>query len=183
MEVKQLFGDIAELKGQILAESQNLQPEFQFCFGFKGEIDRFMDKWGKNKLIVPALAVATLGSILFMFADNMAFVIVAGIILMSGYMVLTALFGAKIRDYTPVGKAGLFQGIRMIFIVMIPMVTGPYIGQALSYIDPMTYINEYGEQVLQPNKFIFFGAAIIMGLCFIPTVYLIEKENRKHEHK
>ena len=146
-------------------------------------IGLFMDKWGKNKLIVPALAVATLGAILFMFADNMAFVIVAGIILMSGYMVLTALFGAKIRDYTPTGKAGLFQGIRMIFIVMIPMVTGPYIGQALSYINPMTYINEYGEQVLQPNKFIFFGAAIIMGLCFIPTVYLIEKENRKHEHK
>jgi uncharacterized membrane protein YphA (DoxX/SURF4 family) len=65
----------------------------------------------------------------------MVFVIIAATILMSGYMVSVAVFGAKIRDYTPAGKAGLFQGIRMIGMVLIPMVTGPYIGRGLSEIN------------------------------------------------
>lgn len=143
-------------------------------------IGLFMDKWGKNKLIIPALCVATLGATLFIFAKNMVFVIISGLILMSGYMVLTALFGAKIRDYTPVGKAGEFQGIRMIFVVLIPMVTGPYIGQGLSNINPITYVNEYGETVIQPNNLIFLGAAIVLALTAIPSVYLLIKERNEN---
>ena len=141
-------------------------------------IGLFMDKWGKNKLIIPALAVATIGAILFIFAKTMAFVIISGLILMSGYMVLTALFGAKVRDYTPEGKAGLFQGIRMIFVVMIPMVTGPYIGQGLSNINKQTYINEYGNVTLLPNNLIFLGTAVVLALTFIPVIILLINERK-----
>ena len=139
-------------------------------------IGLFMDKWGKNKLIIPALAVATVGAILFIFAKDMWFVIISGLVLMSGYMVLTALFGAKVRDYTPEGKAGLFQGIRMIFVVMIPMVTGPYIGLALSNINKVTYIDDYGEVAILPNQYIFLGVAIVLALTFIPVIILLRKE-------
>ena len=141
-------------------------------------IGLFMDKWGKNKLIIPALAVATVGSILFIFAKDMWFVIISGLILMSGYMVLTALFGAKVRDYTPEGKAGLFQGIRMIFVVMIPMVTGPYIGQGLSYINAVYYTDDYGQQALLPNNLIFLGVAIVLALTFVPVIILLNKERK-----
>lgn len=143
-------------------------------------IGLFMDKWGKNKLIIPALAVATTGAILFIFAENVPFVIVSGIILMSGYMVLTALFGAKVRDYTPEGKAGLFQGIRLLFVVMIPMVTGPYIGQALCNINPKYYIDDYGQEVLLPNNLIFLGLAVVLALTIIPVIILMKKEKEQN---
>ena len=95
-------------------------------------------------------------------------------------MVLTALFGAKVRDYTPEGKAGLFQGIRMIFVVMIPMVTGPYIGEALCNINKQTYINEYGKEVLLPNQYIFLGVAVVLALTIIPTIILMKNERKEN---
>lgn len=146
-------------------------------------IGLFMDKWGKNKLIIPSLIVATTGAVLFIFARNVPFVIISGLILMSGYMILTALFGAKIRDYTPEGKAGLFQGIRLLFVVMIPMVTGPYIGQALCNINPVYYIDDYGQEVLLPNHYIFLGLAVVLALTIIPIIILMKKEKEANELK
>ena len=90
-----------------------------------------MDKIGKTNLLIPSLLITVVGAFLMFYAKEMAFIIFAGIILMTGYMVSTAVLNAKIRDYTPANEAGLFQGVRMIFAVLIPMVTGPYIGEAL----------------------------------------------------
>ena len=41
--------------------------------------------------------------------------IVTGCVMMSGYMLVTAILSGVIRDHTPAGKAGHFQGIQMIF--------------------------------------------------------------------
>ena len=141
----------------------------------------FMDKIGKNKIIIPAICVAVLGGISMFFAKNQVGVMIAGTVLMSGYMIGTAVLGAKVRDYTPAKEVGLFQGIRMIFLVMIPMVTGPYIGQGVSYINKVEYVNEFGRTVIQPNGFIFLFAGIVIALAIIPTLIVIrkEKENAK----
>ena len=141
-------------------------------------IGLFMDKIGKTKLLIPALAVTILGAILMFFATRMTFIIIAGIILMSGYMVSTAVLNAKIRDYTPSNEAGLFQGIRMIFAVLIPMVTGPYIGEALYKSNPDTYLNEYNQLVTLPNANIFLGAAVALVVAIIPIIFIIINEKR-----
>ena len=86
----------------------------------------FMDKIGKNRIIFPAIGVTVIGGITMFFITNQIGVIIGGTILMTGYMIGTAVLGAKVRDYTPVKEVGLFQGIRMIFLVLLPMVTGPY---------------------------------------------------------
>ena len=141
----------------------------------------FMDKIGKNKIIIPAICVAVIGGIAMIFAKNQVGVMIAGTILMSGYMIGTAVLGAKVRDNTPTKEVGLFQGIRMIFLVMIPMVTGPYIGQGVSNINKVEYTNEFGRTVIQPNAFIFLFAGIVLALAIIPTIIVIrkEKENAK----
>ena len=141
----------------------------------------FMDKIGKNKIIIPAICVAVLGGIAMFFAHGQVGVMIAGTVLMSGYMIGTAVLGAKVRDNTPPKEVGLFQGIRMIFLVMIPMVTGPYIGQGVSYINKYEYVNDFGRTVVRPNAFIFLFAAIVIALAIIPTVIVIrkEKENAK----
>ena len=141
-------------------------------------IGLFMDKWGKNKLLIPAVVVAAVGAFIFFFAREMVMVIIAGTIMMSGYLVSCAVIGAKIRDLTPQKEAGLFQGVRMVFAVMIPMVTGPYIGQGLSYINAYTYVNDYGETVVAPNEYIFLGTSVILLLSLIPFVILLMKEKK-----
>ena len=142
----------------------------------------FMDKIGKNKIIIPSICVAAVGALLFFFANNMVFAIIAGIILMSGYLVSTAVFGAKIRDFTPKEGVGLFQGIRLIFMVLIPMVTGPYIGKALMHINMQTYTDpEFNITSIQPNQYIFLGAIVFFLLSLIPIIILLRKEKKNQQ--
>ena len=138
----------------------------------------FMDKIGKNRIIIPAIGVTVIGGIAMFFVKDQIGVMVGGTVLMSGYMIGTAVLGAKVRDNTPVKEVGLFQGIRMIFLVLIPMVTGPYIGQAVSYINKHEYRNEFGIKVVSPNAYIFLFAAIVIALAIIPTIIVIRKEKQ-----
>ena len=138
----------------------------------------FMDKIGKNRIIIPALAVGALGGLLMFFAKNQIMVIIAGIILMVGYLVGTAVLGAKIRDYTPEKEVGLFQGVRMVFVVMLPMVTGPYIGLGLSNINAQTYINDFNQVTILPNSYIFLGAAAILLFALVPVIIYIKMEKK-----
>lgn len=111
----------------------------------------------------------------------MGTIIPSGIVMMSGLMISTAALGAKVREYTPEKEVGLFQGIRMIFTVLIPMVTGPFIGEALyQNVVVDKYTNEFGELVTIPNEYIFLGAAIVMLFAIAPIVFIILKE-RKNE--
>ena len=136
---------------------------------------------GKNKIMIPAIIVTVAGAIgMFFVQKNFAMggVMIAGTIMMSGYMIGTAVLGAKVRDFTPENEVGLFQGVRMIFIVLIPMVTGPYIGRGVSYINAQTYVNEYNQTVIQPNSFIFLFAGLVILLAIIPTLIIIKKERQ-----
>ena len=141
----------------------------------------FMEKIGKYKLVFSALGASVVGGLLLFFLFDQIGVIIGGIILMTGYLVSTAVLGAKIRDYTPEKETGLFQGVRMVFIVMIPMVTGPFIGQGASNIEGVYKINEYGEYSVLPNQYIFLFAIIIISLAVIPLIFLMRKERKNNE--
>jgi len=141
----------------------------------------FMDRIGKNNIIIPAIGLTVIGGVTMFFVTNQIGVMIGGTILMTGYMIGTAVMGAKLRDYTPLKEVGLFQGIRMIFLVLIPMVTGPYIGLAVSYINKQEYVNEYGRTVISPNSFIFLFAGLIIALAIIPTLIIMKKEKKLNE--
>ena len=57
---------------------------------------------------------------------------IAGFIMITGYIFVSALCGSIVRDYTPTGEAGKLQGVRMIFSVLLPMLLGPMIGNAIN---------------------------------------------------
>ena len=136
----------------------------------------FMDKIGKYKLVYSALGATIIGAILLFVFKEQAGVIVGGIIIMTGYLIATAVLGAKVRDYTPENETGLFQGVRMVFVVMIPMVTGPFIGQGASHINGTFKMNNYGEMAILPNEYIFLFTAITMLFVLIPLLFLMKKE-------
>ena len=74
-----------------------------------------VDKYGKLRCLTPAAVVGFVGLVLMYFARAQWFVFVAGVVMLSGGMVVSACCQGLIRDYTPEGKAGLFQGIRILF--------------------------------------------------------------------
>ena len=146
----------------------------------------FMDKIGKNKIMIPALVVGAVGGGIIFFVPaetdfSQAGLIIGGIVLMTGYLVSTAVLGAKVRDYTPEKEVGLFQGVRMIFVVLIPMIIGPLIGNALCRIGGDPYTNEYGQTVYPPNKWLFLVTGIVFLTAIVPVVLMIRKEKKINE--
>ena len=136
-----------------------------------------VDKLGKLRCLMPAAVVGVAGLLLMYLARAQWFVMVAGIVMMAGGMVVSACCHGLIRDYTPEGKAGLFQGIRILFQVLIPMVTGPYIGVAVIRNTGMTY-EDLGVVKQVPTAEIFFAAAIVLVLMAVPVQLL-----KRHEAK
>ena len=131
----------------------------------------------KNKalcLVISAI-LSTIGLVIVSTSTNI-YVLLLGIApAVLGNVVLTIQFNASIKDFIPKGKAGLFQGIRMIFVVMIPMVVGPYLGDLACRSSNITYTNEFGINTIVPSKSMFLYAAVVSVFVFIPLFFLIKK--------
>ena len=139
---------------------------------------KVVDKHGKLTCVVPAAVVGILGLVLMYLARAQWFVAVAGIVMLGGGMVVSACCQGLIRDHTPEGKAGLFQGIRILFQVLIPMVTGPFIGVAVIRNTGMTY-EDLGTVKQVPTAEIFLAAAVVLLLLFVPVKLLKKREAAK----
>lgn len=126
----------------------------------------------------PGGGVMFAGLLGMFFARSMLAVILTGCIMMSGYMLVTAILSGVIRDHTPAGKVGHFQGIRMIFGVLLPMILGPAIGAAVIRGSDSTYV-DLGVVKTVPTPSIFLAAAIVLLLILPPVLALKKKEGTK----
>ena len=129
----------------------------------------------KAKGLVIGVALMTIGLFVLSTTTNIKGVLIGIAPTAIGYVVLGILFNASVKDFIPAGKAGLFQGIRMIFFVLIPMVLGPAIGDIACRSSMITYINEYGVETIVPAKSMFLYAAVVSILTFVPLFFLIKK--------
>lgn len=135
---------------------------------------RWIDRMGKLKFVYPALLAELIGLALMFMARQPWLVAIAGTILLGGNMLLGAVINALVRDYTPADKAGHFQGIRMLFAVLIPMVTGPYIGAAVIRGSNQIYV-DLGVVKQVPTAGIFMASAAVLLLVLIPMMMLKRK--------
>jgi len=143
----------------------------------------FMDKIGKNKLLLPGVAVAGFGMLLFFFGEDVAstwYIIAAGVVMMAGYLIGTAILGAIVRDETPKEEVGLFQGVRMVFVVLVPMIVGPGSTQLVCTYGPgaTTYHNDIEGTIWAPNRAMFLVSLGFMILAIAPIIWLL-KTNKK----
>ncbi len=136
---------------------------------------RFIDRMGKLRFVFPAALVMLLGLVAMSFVRRTVPVILAGCVMMSGYMMLSAALSANIRDWTPADKVGHFQGIRMIFTVLLPMIIGPAIGAAVIRGGDSTYI-ELGQVKTVPTPGIYLAAAAVLVLTAVPVLLLRRQE-------
>lgn len=101
-------------------------------------LTRLSDRKDKRTLLYPAAGLLALGLVGMCFAHfeskiaTLAVFGLFGFVMITGYIFVSALCGALVRDYTPAGDAGKLQGIRMVFSVLIPMLLGPMIGNAIN---------------------------------------------------
>lgn len=136
---------------------------------------RVYDKKGFGFSSVIALISLIVGyAILFLFKET-ALVFVGSLLMMCGYLCGMAVFGAKIRDLTPVGKAGMLQGVRIFSQVLVPGVVGPFIGKAV-LANAQTIVNNDGTTSFVPNANIFLAALIPAAIVLVSCLLIRKKK-------
>ena len=138
------------------------------------------DKKGFNYSYLFSFIWLCLGYIILYLFKGTALVFVGSLLMMSGYLAGMAVFGAKVRDLTPVGKAGMFQGVRIFSQVLVPGVIGPKIG-AWILRDADKVVNGDGTESFIPNQNIFLGALIaaaVMGIALIAMRKFTTREKK-----
>ncbi len=142
------------------------------------------DKMDKAKLIYIAAAVYSIGLLVMYFIKleshtaTMILFGVGGFIMISGNIFTSALTGSLVRDYTPSGEVGKLQGVRMVFSVLIPMLIGPMIGNAINRSMNIPLPENSGTDVLTtqyiPAPEIFLAASLVILLCFAVIPFIIK---------
>ena len=147
------------------------------------------DKYDKPKLLYIAAGVFAFG-LFAMYLSNLKSHIatlilfgIAGFIMITGYIFTSALAGSLVRDYTPKNEVGKLQGVRMVFSVLIPMLVGPMIGNAInrSMNIPLPDMDSADTMTTEfiPAPEIFLAAAIATLVIFAVIPVLVRSVKKR----
>ncbi|MBR2721327.1 MAG: MFS transporter [Clostridia bacterium] len=151
-------------------------------------LTRLSDRKNKNTMLYFAAAIFSVGLLGMYFSkgmDKAACLItfgIAGFVMITGYILISALCGSLVRDYTPAGDVGKLQGVRMVFSVLIPMIVGPMIGNGINakMNIPLPDMGSADVMTTQyiPAPEIFLAGALFSLLMFalIPVLVKISKK-------
>lgn len=142
------------------------------------------DKINKLLSLIPVIIIYCIGLLLLFFVKSgqLVFAIISGILMMFGYISLSSVLNSIVRNLIPHEKEGIFMGIRMLFVVMIPMCTGPFIGEAISSALPGGTYVDLGVSKPLPSSYIWLVALAVLLLILIPII-IIFYLNKKNKNK
>lgn len=142
------------------------------------------DKINKLLSLIPVIIIYCIGLLLLFFVKSgqLVFAIISGILMMFGYISLSSVLNSIVRNLIPHEKEGIFMGIRMLFVVMIPMCTGPFIGEAISSALPGGTYVDLGVSKPLPSSYIWLVALAVLLLILIP-IFIIFYLNKKNKNK
>lgn len=134
------------------------------------------DKKGFSLSSLCSLVWLATGYVLLYFFKDTVFVFIGSLFMMCGYLSGMAVFGAKIRDLTPEGKSGMFQGVRIFSQVLVPGVVGPIIGKTV-LANAEKIVGNDGTESFVPNENIFLAALIAVAV--LAVFLLVFKRKKK----
>ena len=140
------------------------------------------DKFGKKHLIYPLLLVSIAGTLLMYllkFMDKAAWLplcYVIGIFMLGSLLGLSGILMSSFQDYIPQGYEGRFQGVRMCFAVLVPMIIGPLVTLVLGLKDTDT-----GAAGFKPPFSMYLAASIIATLALVPAYFVRKDSDRLRE--
>ncbi len=123
-----------------------------------------------------ALIALMVGYVLLYLFHATVPVFIGSLFMMCGYLCGMAVFGAKIRDLTPTGKAGMLQGVRIFSQVLVPGVIGPFIGKAV-LANAEQILNNDGTYSFVPNENIFLAALVPAVIVLVLLILFSKKES------
>ena len=132
------------------------------------------DKKGFSYSAIVALFSLAAGFAVLYLCRNTILVFIGSLLMMCGYLSGMAVFGAKIRDFTPDGYAGGLQGVRIFSQVLVPGVIGPFIGKTI-LANAELIVNNDGTTSFVPNENIFLGALIAL----VPVIIVVLAGRKK----
>ncbi len=134
-----------------------------------------VDRVSRRGFILWMAFLSAVAALTFSLARGMIVVLVTGVfmtVIMAGFGIVS---NAWLKDLYPKQNRGQFQGIRLLFWVMIPMIIGPSVGSFLiTNFGIPTVMN--GEAGFIPTPIIYYVSAVI-NLFAIPPLLKIGKIN------
>jgi MFS family permease len=107
-------------------------------------------------------------------------VLILGVFLVgSGYVLITQSMTMWVKQLYPADNRGQFEGIRVAFFTLIPMIIGTVIGNIVIKTGTGTFVDDNGFTQNIPTEAVFFWAAIILVLAFIPLVFAAREYRRR----
>ena len=152
-----------------------------------------MDRFGKEKFYYPVAILQVLGGLIaysIKFVGHaMPLLCVGGTCIMAGNLAMAGLFTASSRDYTPAGRAGASQSVKMVIYIMLPMVLAsiidPLIIRAVA-LEPTAAIlakyPSYAGSYLYPYE-LFLAAAVSAVFILIPAYFVRRDADRIRREK
>ena len=148
------------------------------------------DKKGKLSMLVPTLFITGVGLFMMFFCPmvpegvgRIIYTAISGLIMILGYVSFPAILNSLIRSYIPEGKEGIFMGIRMIFVVALPMCIGPFIGSALNNAYGEIYYDQFNVANPLPSNYGYLVGLIVLLLVLIPIYFLIKYSKKTPQNK
>lgn len=137
-----------------------------------------VDRRGFLRSVILPLVLFIAGCVtLTLFASTVG-VFVGSVLMLCGYLGAVACFGAEVRNNTPGGYVGLYQGVRIFMVVLIPMLIGPWIGSSLSASSGVVGLGVVGDG-FTPSSIIFLGGAVVALLTFVVLLAIRTLRARK----
>ena len=155
-------------------------------------LSRLSDRRSKTALMYVAALVFAVGLLGMYFASMitvkwllLVLFGLGGFVMITGNIFISALTGATVRDNTPEGSVGKLQGVRMVFSVLIPMLVGPAIGNAINSAKGIVLENPGADAMTTefvPAPEIFLAGAIATLLLFA-VIPLINRGTREEKNE
>ena len=145
-----------------------------------GVMGFLFDKFGRKNFYIPLVCVVVVGTLLVYLTKFMGqsaylpMLYVGGTIMLGSMLCTSGGLISAFQDYIPKGYEGRFQGVRMLFTVLIPMVIGPVISLAIG----INSFDAHDSGIASPPFEIFLAAAIVAALAVIPIIFVRKDADR-----
>ncbi len=146
-----------------------------------GVCGMLFDKIGRKHFYFPLIAIVVVGLLIIYFMKFMPssaylpLIIVGGIVMMGALLSIGGAMTSTFQDYIPKGAEGRFQGVKMCFTVLIPMIIGPIVSLIIGI---NSFDGKDATATTAPPFEMFLVAAIIALFAIIPTIFIRKDADR-----
>ena len=137
------------------------------------------DKFGRKHFYIPLVIIVIISTLVIYLMKYMPQSSYVYVLVIAGTFMLGSLLSggsalmSSFQDYIPKGAEGRFQGVKMCFTVLLPMLIGPLITMIIN----LMKVDNQSVDYLPPFE-IFLAAAIIAVFALIP-IFFVRKDSER----